>query len=555
MANNLQQIIREAFNLAYKKHKENNLYEDAKQRGASLEEKGHNLKAKADAALNQIIANPNAALKYPWDMPKKSGLSMEQMNYIIDSLVELYQSTKDNKYKDAIGNIFIPSPKRETKPNMINKQNETTLEYPQIYWNVLNAARVGSPLEQIYKKNPDFVYEAILKAWGKIFKGGTVVLKKGENAGSRVDAFDSIASRYRSEGQGFAGGIVYYLVNDVRNELRRETKRGETFVAPPKASNGKDTDFGDTLRDSPDSVSATGEEIEDDPMSNVGGSQSLENEPGQDSDNSFNFENYKNAIKAVIDLSKSEGVGNEAALLVFQELMLNYKEYDEITAEYPQIFAKRKPNDLLRDLITKNKKFNEILKRVEDEYGIPSIANALFPAIEKRANTGLQDLSKSHRQDYPAALKSIIKISQSEGVADTKSLLAFEGFFLDGLSFSEIVDENPGQFKSPEDVKSTLDLLVKKNTKFQEIAKEISTQFNLSKNVLDAYKASKEGEGTGAQWISKSGKEMTKQKQEPVQKSAEEESELGYIYEKFLADNLDKIMERVYIRLSKRLDS
>ena len=209
MPNNLQNIIREAFNLAYKQHKEIKLNEDAKQRGASLEAKNSNLKTKADAALNQIIANPNAALKYPWDMENKSGLSMEQMNYIIDSLVELYQSTKDNKYKDAIGSMFIPTPKRETKPNMINKQKETTLEYPKIYWNILNAARVGSPLEQIYKKNPDFIYEAMLKAWGKIFKGGTVVLKKGDSAGERVDAFDSIVNRYRSEGQGFAGGIVY----------------------------------------------------------------------------------------------------------------------------------------------------------------------------------------------------------------------------------------------------------------------------------------------------------------------------------------------------------
>ena len=51
-------------------------------------------------------------------------------------------------------------------------------------------------------------------------------------------------------------------------------------------------------------------------------------------------------------------------------------------------------------------------------------------------------------------LVSLFLYTFDQKIADTKSLLAFEGFVLDGLSFDEIVEENPGFFSDERDARS-----------------------------------------------------------------------------------------------------
>lgn len=562
MANKLKILIREAFNTAYLNKKLQSLNEDARQRGEAL---GAD-KAKADEVLSKIVSNPNQAINYPWLMKSKSGLSNEQSNYIVDSLVEMYKATGDNKYKEALGNMFSPSPIITTGQNMIDKRiKEKNTTNTPTYNFVFSKAREGSPLETIYKKDPEFAYDAMIKAWGRLFKGGTI-LPKGTD--TKVDAFDNILKHYKDSGQGFGGAIIEAMAGDVKNQSRKEIQRQGQFVAPPVNKDGKELDLGDEYGSGAEGAeSEAGSEFQDDEFSTIGGAEELEKSVEADSGISLDMENYQNAIKKAIQVARETGAANKDALLVFEEVMLNYMTYDEITAKYPEIFATKKPNNLLRDLIVKtpNSKFNQILRQVESEYDIPSISESLFPVINNRAETELHKMARAtHKDTFPTAVKTIIKTAQSQKIADTKSLLAFEGFVLDGLGFDEIVDENPGFFADEKDAKNTFENLLK-NKNFQELSSLVSKEFGLDSDIVSAAskKASKQGQGLGAQWIAKAGKEMMANKEEPstVDNSAEdseadtEADKLGYVFEKFLSENLDKVMENVYKRLAPKINS
>lgn len=587
MANELKRLIREAFNIAYTNHKSDKLNEGAKERGKALTPAA---KEKADIALQQIISNPAKAIKYSWDDSKKA-----VMNYIVDSLVELYQSTKEPKYKEAIGNMFIPTPERITKFNVANKRDETKLTYPKVYWNIFNFARVGSPLDNIYQKDPKAPYEAMIKAWARLFKGGTVLSKATDATGARIttDVFDRLLSYYTGSdsGQGFAGAILKNISDDVRNQMRGEKKYGEKFIPPPQTSTGKDMDFGDE-----GGLPTPEEEIGDNPFETLGGTTGIEG--GEENvNNNFDFRNYQEALRKIVDTAKLYDILNPRQLVVFEETMLNYKTYDEIADKYPNLFPytvvsglhgkslrkyARKPGDILKDLITRDSKesdkFLELLKKYETEYNIPSIANTLFPIIDRRAHTELETVARFNKQNYVSAVKEIINVAQTENIIDTKSLLAFEGFLLDGLSYQEIMDENPGVFDSADTVRKVLGRIMDKespkNAKFRDILNKISEKYGFDPSLIDNfYKNAKKksGEVTGAQWISKTGKEMMAQKNAPAKSpeqtnredaedsgntgNEEPEDETGYLWEKFVAENIDKIMERVYKRLTPKLNS
>ena len=104
-----------------------------------------------------------------------------------------------------------------------------------------------------------------------------------------------------------------------------------------------------------------------------------------------------------------------------------------------------------------------------------------------------------------------------------------------------------------------------KNKNFQELSNLVSIEFGLDSDIVSAAskKASKQGQGLGAQWTAKAGKEMMANKNQPatVDNSAEdaeadaEADKLGYVFEKFLSENLDKVMENVYKRLAPKINS
>jgi hypothetical protein len=262
MANELKRVIREAFNIAYINKKLQSLNEDAREKGEAL---GAD-KAKADEVLAKVINNPSQAINYPWLMKSKSGLSDEQSNYIVDSLVELYKSTGEDKYKEAIANMFSPAPIVKTGQNMIDKRiKEKSVTNTAAYNEILSKARQGSPLESLNKKDPDFAYTAMLRAWGRLFKGGTIIPKGTD---TKVDAFDNILKRYTGSGQGFGGAIIEAMANDVKNEARREARRQGRFVAPPTNRDGKEIDLGDEYGSGAEGAeSEAGSEFEDDDFS------------------------------------------------------------------------------------------------------------------------------------------------------------------------------------------------------------------------------------------------------------------------------------------------
>lgn len=592
MKNILQTIIREAFNTAYKNHKIQNLNEDAAAKGEALSPES---KAKADSVLNQVIANPEAGMNYQVYGPGKvtGGINMNQLNYIIDTLTELYIQTKDSKYKDAIS-FFFAIVKRPQSVNLasvkkggkVTQTEKTSLQHTPMYAYIYGLAdKFGAPLSAAYSKNPNAFEEAATRAWFRIFRGGTTIPTKDAEGNTipsgqrtKVDTFDNLTKYYKSDSQGFFSVIATSFANDIRLQLQRELKFGAHIVSAPKTASGKDIDMGDEYGSgSENAASEAGSDVEDDILAVIGGAEEAGTEQSPEG-YSFELENYKNAIRKAIQIAKETNAANKDALLVFEEVMLNYLTYEDIAKKYPEIFphqittktdkkgntteeikyTKRKPNDLLRDLIDKSKKFNQILSQVEAEFDIPSIAEALFPVINTRADTELHKMARvTHKDVYPSAVKEIIKIAQLENVADKKSILAFEGFVLDGLSYPEIVEENPGVFSNENEVRELLKTLFK-NEKFKEISSNVSKQFGLNANIVDAAqkKASRQGSETGAQWISKTGKEMMAQKNapEPVADDSEEEEDLGgYVFEKFLAENLDKVMDRVYKRLSKNL--
>ncbi len=577
MANKLKILVREAFNTAYLNKKLQSLNEDAREKGEAL---GAD-KAKADEVLAKVINNPNQAINYPWLLKSKSGLTDEQSNYIVDSLVELYKTSGDVKYKDALGNMFSPSPIITTSQNMIDKKikEKSTINTP-VYNRTIYLAKIGSPLESLMKKDNDLGYDFVLRAWGRLFKGGTTVpdvpkdaqgnkLKDAEGnemKPTKVDAFDNLVKTYTGSGQGFGQSIVTALAGFVKNLARAEDKRAGRFAAPSVNQDGKEMDFGDEYGTGAEGAELeAGGEFGEDEFSSLGGSEELEKTIEDKTGYDLDMNSYHEAIRKAVQIARETGIANEKSILLFEEIMLNHLPYSDIALKHPEFATGTPIATIIRDLITKNKKFNQVLRQVESEYDIPSISESLFPVINNRAETDLHKMARAtHKDTFPTAVKTIIKTAQSQKIADTKSLLAFEGFVLDGLGFDEIVDENPGFFADEKDAKNTFENLLK-NKNFQELSSLVSKEFGLDSDIVSAAskKASKQGQGLGAQWIAKSGKEMMANKEEPstVDNSAEdseadtEADKLGYVFEKFLSENLDKVMENVYKRLAPKINS
>ena len=561
MANELKKLVREAFNIAYTNHKTNKINEDSASMGASLEVSGQ--KQIADDILKTLINSTVGSGSLFWSPQGGSmggkKINVNQLNYIVEKLVELYKQTKDNKYKMIIAYIYSPFAETGTfkRPDGTTAR---TIKSKPLYDFMLRKFQYSTELERLMEEDPEIFKEMISDVWNWMFVDGKIKPAKGEYKGQIMQTFDRMVAEYiPNESSNFGALINKYFENQIKNSTRREASvEFKTASMDAPTSSGRSHDFGDEIKDSPETVSATGEEDEENEFANL--VTSAEGGPAEDS-NSLEFKDYNTAIRQIIDTARLTDAASEAALTVFEETMLNYLDYDEIAEKYPQLFPKdengilkKKPGNVLRDLIVQSpkSKFNQILIKFEAEYKIPSIVNALFRIVSKRADSEVEEVSKSNKNSYPSTIKYIINTSKSENITDIKSLLAFEGFFLDGLSFKEIVDENPGSFKDDNEVKKVLDKLLEKNIKFIEIVKNASEQFSLNSNLIDAYKklAKKQsGETTGSQWISKSGKEMRAAQATKAPENDYEEE----ISEKFVVENLEKIMERVYIRLKKIL--
>lgn len=552
MKNSLHSLIREAFNLAYQKHKfikeTKVLEEGAKEKGEELARIDPNAKAAADSVLNKIIQRPDNALKYKWSPQGAPGLSTPQLNYVIDSLLELYVSTKDAKYKQALSYIYSPFSEGTTRDGQKRV-------YPALYNRIEYKLRNLHGLQDLVDKNPEIFEELVTKAWGRLFGGGTVIPAKGASAGQKIDFFDRQVEAYmQNPASTFGAWIIQTLERETMNLLRREMKKGPTVsMDKPMAGSGKNHDFGGEFDDSGSDVA--GDESEDELFGSTIGDSNDEYEEK----NNLNHETWNTAIQEIIDIALTQGIvktdTQKAALAIFGDLLLHGLNYDEIVTKHPEfseIFSKRKPNDLLRDFVVKAEKFKTLCKTIEAKYKIPSVLNALFPVVDQRSKTDLETAFKTYKQTYVNVVKNILKKGMTDNLADTDSLLAFEGFFLDGLTFDEIAQENPGHFKSTTPEKA-LDKLTS-NEAFVRMSAEVSTAFGFDKNIWDFFKRAKKKDSernkTGAATIFKTTKQTNTPNDNTTSDEEEEETaDDSYVWEQFIEKHMNIIMERIYKRI------
>jgi hypothetical protein len=386
MLNPVRKLIREAFNEAAQNFK--------KERSRFT--KNPENKEVADKVLNQIITRPDLALKYKWSPQGAPNLSPSQQNYVINQLFGLYHNTGDEKYKKIISYMYSPFSENGKQPPLYNI--------------LLNKLKYTTTLERLLEKNPDIFEEFLTKSWGRIFAGGTIVPDKGPLAGQRVDFFNRIMSDY-SPDLDFEARLIAYLYSDLLNLIRKEDRKASTVSIDKPTSSGKSHDFGG-MDDDTGSDAATSDEYGE-----TIGSELSDTGPEKQaikySNPALKMEKFKKAISEIVNTARAEGIGGEAALTTLSEIALNGLNYNEILDKYKGKFAEfetRKPSDLLRDLIFKNKKFQELSNAILNQYDLPSLMDTNIQWISKgekelaatqqHANTGGGEENDSDESNY-----------------------------------------------------------------------------------------------------------------------------------------------------------
>lgn len=389
MKNEFKLLVREAFNTAYLTYKNNKLEEGAKEKGEELDRLDPTLKSKADVALNQVIKNPDLAIKYKWSPQGGGGLSTPQLNYLIDSLFELYISTKDEKYKRALSYIYSPfsegTARLSTDPNTRTKKRITGNALHDILQDKLLKS---TPLEQLVENDPEIFEELLTKSWGRMFAGGKISPGHRNLKNPPVDYFEHMISLYKDTGSSNFGAMIeQMLLNDVRNLIRSvaRTKGITASIDKPKQSTGKSTDLGDPGDEYEALQSKYGSEISGSEFEDLAGG----NPEGKSM--TFTKANFNEAIREIIDTARAEGIKNEAALITLEELAINHLSYAEIAEKYSEMLGGRKPSDLLRDLVFKNRKFQMIADAIMEKHNLPSLTTADFQWIFKHGKESARE--------------------------------------------------------------------------------------------------------------------------------------------------------------------
>jgi len=231
MKNSLQNLIREAFNTAYKTHKTKKLNESAEEFKLNTQEK-----ALADEKLNALINKGPGYENITWAPNESGGLSQKQQNYIIEKLFELYKATRDQKYKNAIAQMYPYG----------SSYKDGKFDKSPLF--KLANSRYGSTtaLERLREKNPDALENFLGDIWLRIFGGGKLVGGKSEGK----DMFDSIVDNYKFTGPGFGAYLAKNIINQVPNEIQNATTKSSEFSAgvtsldKPLDATGKTRDIG-----------------------------------------------------------------------------------------------------------------------------------------------------------------------------------------------------------------------------------------------------------------------------------------------------------------------
>lgn len=318
MQNELKKTIREAFDIAYNNYKKA-LNESALSLGEKLSPQE---KAQADNLLDILVNKKPGYANIEWDPSGKGeGIGQytpagekkartngnrAQQDYMIESLLELYKSTRDEKYKNALAQFF-----RFTGKQIRGAQGETITDESPL-WKIAKKRYGGSTaLERLEKKKPGTLYDFLANSWEKIFS---------------KDYFDKLVDKYQDTGLNFGRLLSTHILTDLQNQIRDSTGPGSEFDAKVKSMDapsnvtGKSLDFGDE---------DNGGEIEDDePMNGIGATDDTYN---RDEDNLYQKEKSSEYDAITADASDNQIKSKKIARIMIGKL---FKSLDQGIREF-----------------------------------------------------------------------------------------------------------------------------------------------------------------------------------------------------------------------------
>jgi len=569
MKNSLQKLIREAFNTAYNTHKtvkKTSILKESSERLAAVLTPEQ--KTQADTVLNTMVSQKPGWEKYQWDPSGKvSGVSQAQWNYIVEKLLELYQATGDDKYKNILGNAYTFA--RKT----VGVGDEARTTNSALYNSMIGPLLANTALERLQAQDPDFLYTVLSRVWGRIFAGGKIDPKAGKYADqTNVDAWKKIVDDYVSSGKSNFGAYLREIIfKDVRDLIKVEMDKGSTISLDRPNKTGKSTDIGDDEGGIEDI--RQGDEFGDE--ENIEGgdeaTSGYENITADADDEkqkraAEKVKKFQKAVSDIIHASKTLGIKQESGLLALQEMGLNFLSYEEIAAKYPDIFKEKETQsvDAVKSIL-KNKNLIRISNEVLSKYiqNQESVAEA-----KKEVDFGLYNIfsEPNWQEKYnlgPEVVEEIIKIFKEKVSASTTLK----------NQYTNIFREYAINHLTPEQIANRLSDITKKIrgsgesslTKYGAGATLVQAAlYNLGKNnrfvaladsILRENGFNVDFEGINWSDFAKAGKAMIDAElaKEPEVSNVGDDAEDKYVWENFIAENLDKIMERVYKRLEKRL--
>jgi hypothetical protein len=221
MSNSLKKLIREAFNTAYKIHKDKTINESVDRMKASMSSGDI---AKAEQAFREIKANPNLALQYAWTPQGSANGKLNPKEFNL--LLELVYEQTDLEMKRL---IFM---------GLYNDKNPALI-------NLLTNRIIG--LKGIYT-NKQQAMQAVEAAWNSMFLGEKTKKAKETGTEQTYRGFTEAVNDYVSSGDSnFGAFLLSKLTGFAVNYYRDEIMGKQTTVSldAPSTKTGKPRDISD----------------------------------------------------------------------------------------------------------------------------------------------------------------------------------------------------------------------------------------------------------------------------------------------------------------------
>lgn len=550
-----QKLIAEALETAFELHEQNNLNilsEDTSEEFAaklSPEQKAH-----AGQILQILLSQKPGWDKYRWDPSGSNKLSQTQWNYIIESLLEMAIKTQDSKFAKIFSSIYAIQPTRKTDQN-----GNSVTDNSAAYNSILNS---NSKLRDWASKNNDIILDAAENAWGRLFY--------------TKDWFQVLNAYKNQKGSNFGAFILQRIGSWTEDLTLKNPKVATRFnsksLDAPSHITGKSTDLdggleggdpnvdGDDDEDANSSGYDTGVPDDEDNASDKGdtGFNAIPDEDKatkRQQAAKVKFLQFQKAVMNIIKAAKTLNLSqiNQKALIVLQEIVQNFLNYDEIVKKHPGWFENSDVKSVESKLKSKNliKAANTILAQYHVNYDIFSEHD-----WQTKYNLG------------PEIIDEIIKVFNETSKYSPVDKRAYAHVFklyalehktpkeISKIPIPSIYNKEKKNSGNADAAKSALANLSYQVANFQALADSILREYGFPI------------EFSNIEWKDywEAGKEMQRQEmaREPIAafSKPEETADANNLYPfqneseikehiDFLANNLDKIMENVFKKLSK----